>query len=318
MSLKKLNKPILAYKAFNKDMSCLQNNYKYEEGKSYHEDYVTLCCSGFHACIDPLDLFSYYYSSESIYHKVELSGKIDRSDTDSKVAVSDIKILEEISLTDILELRKNEIKKNIKVYSKIEDKRLGIVYDKDSLEEILSKNEINLGNRITIIDGEYNYEWICVHKFNPHRFMKKYYQYYFMMDTPIYSLLDYYDNVVSFKDTWFNKEILGKLELSLEEKLKDNLKEMEIKDDYHRSYKTKITLPSIEEVCSDDPLFTYFKICNNYNIDKFTKFSRTYFWLRSKNYNHYGGKFYLSHDNGTFEKAYASINYNTRPLILIG
>ena len=59
MSKKAKERTIIAYKGFNFDMTCA-NNFKYEEGKSYHEDNVCLCNSGFHACTYPADVVKYY------------------------------------------------------------------------------------------------------------------------------------------------------------------------------------------------------------------------------------------------------------------
>ena len=58
------------YKGFSKDMTC--RGYRFEEGKAYHEDKAKMCESGFHACEDPLDCFSYYAPGDSVFHEVEL------------------------------------------------------------------------------------------------------------------------------------------------------------------------------------------------------------------------------------------------------
>ena len=79
-----------AYKGFNEDMTC--RGFQYEEDKEYKTDKVKVCESGFHACEHPLDCFSYYQPSTSVYHEVEIEGEIDKSDEDSKVASSNIKI----------------------------------------------------------------------------------------------------------------------------------------------------------------------------------------------------------------------------------
>lgn len=79
-----------AYKGFNEDMTC--RGFQYEEGKEYKTDKVKVCQSEFHACEHPLDCFTYYQPSTSVYHEVEIEGEIDKSDEDSKVASSNIKI----------------------------------------------------------------------------------------------------------------------------------------------------------------------------------------------------------------------------------
>ena len=82
---------IKSYKGFNKDMTC--RDFKYEEGKEYETGgNIKACENGFHACERPLDVFSYYPPTESVYHEVEQSGEISRGSDDSKVASSKIKI----------------------------------------------------------------------------------------------------------------------------------------------------------------------------------------------------------------------------------
>ena len=89
-----------AYKGFNKDMTC--RGYKYEEGKEYEERSAKACECGFHACEYPLDCFSYYNPSESVFHEVEQSGEISRHDSDTKIASSKIKIGAKISIAGLV------------------------------------------------------------------------------------------------------------------------------------------------------------------------------------------------------------------------
>ena len=91
---------IKAYKGFNKDMTC--RGFQYEEGKEYETDKVEVCETGFHACEYPLDCFSYYSPNVSVYHEVEQDGEISRSDGDSKVASSKIKIGASINIAGIV------------------------------------------------------------------------------------------------------------------------------------------------------------------------------------------------------------------------
>ena len=80
-----------AYKGFNKDMTC--RGFRYEEGCEYKTGSAKLCESGFHACMHPLDCFSYYEPGQSVYHEVDLDGKIDDHGVDdAKVAATKIKI----------------------------------------------------------------------------------------------------------------------------------------------------------------------------------------------------------------------------------
>ena len=81
---------IKGYKGFDKDMKC--RGFQFEEGKEYETDKAKACEAGFHACEYPLDIFNYYDPANSIFHKVEQSGNLDKNDGDSKVASTKIKI----------------------------------------------------------------------------------------------------------------------------------------------------------------------------------------------------------------------------------
>ena len=51
-----------AYKGFDKNLRCDptgKNPFQYEIGKNYEEPEADLCNLGFHACENPLDVFSY-------------------------------------------------------------------------------------------------------------------------------------------------------------------------------------------------------------------------------------------------------------------
>ena len=95
-----MNEVIKSYKGFNKDMTC--RGKQYEEGKEYEEDRAKACDCGMHACEYPLDCFSYYSPSESVYHVVEQSGEISRRNGDSKIASTKMKIGAEISIAGLV------------------------------------------------------------------------------------------------------------------------------------------------------------------------------------------------------------------------
>ena len=105
---------IVAYKGFNKDMTC--KGFQYEEGKEYETDIADICKDGFHACIYPLDVFGYYNPAMSIYHKVILSGcfSVNTDDEcDSKICATKIKICEELTIQDLQKASKEFIKSHI-------------------------------------------------------------------------------------------------------------------------------------------------------------------------------------------------------------
>lgn len=106
---------IVAYKGFNKDMTC--RGFQYELGKTYIlEDAPLLCLNGFHACLMPDHVFEYYSNVEKcVYAKVFLNDDIDHVITcfDSKIcgkaiAISDTLMtpmeiaIESYALADIL------------------------------------------------------------------------------------------------------------------------------------------------------------------------------------------------------------------------
>jgi hypothetical protein len=91
---------VRAYKAFDKTMQC--RGFQFEAGKTYeHDGEVVGCSSGFHACENPLDVWS-YYPLDSRYAVVDLSGAVSRHDDDSKIAAARITISAEIDLPQII------------------------------------------------------------------------------------------------------------------------------------------------------------------------------------------------------------------------
>ena len=90
-----------AYKGFNKDMTC--RGFQYKEGETYETDKASICREGFHACLDPLNTFSYYQPANSIYHEVEVDDGAEREENgDSKVASRTIKIGARLSIKDLV------------------------------------------------------------------------------------------------------------------------------------------------------------------------------------------------------------------------
>ena len=90
-----------AYKGFKNNMTC--RGFQYEEGKEYHEERALCCDTGFHACEYPLDCFKYYEPADSVYHEVEQTGDIDKSEGDSKVASTEIKIGAKIGIPGLVQ-----------------------------------------------------------------------------------------------------------------------------------------------------------------------------------------------------------------------
>ena len=92
-------KEVIAYKGIESSIAC--GGFQYEIGKTYKTDKAELCECGFHACLNPRDVFGYYSQEEgSRYYKVKLSGEITKCDfDDTEVAATEMTILEEITDT---------------------------------------------------------------------------------------------------------------------------------------------------------------------------------------------------------------------------
>ena len=92
---------IVCFKGFDKDLKC--RDFVYEIGKTYeHPGHVKACASGFHACENPLDVWTYYPVNESRFCKVTLSGEMSRDGGDSKVAAGRITVNAEIGIPQII------------------------------------------------------------------------------------------------------------------------------------------------------------------------------------------------------------------------
>ena len=95
---------IKGYKAFDKDLKC--RDFQYKVGENYKEKGDICCCdNGFHFCENPFDVLNYYPLIDddgefSRFAKVEGSGKVDRGK--DKVCVSNIKVIEELTLGDFV------------------------------------------------------------------------------------------------------------------------------------------------------------------------------------------------------------------------
>jgi hypothetical protein len=102
----------MAYKGFDKDLRC--RDFQFETGKSYSMGgEIKACERGFHACANPFDLWNYYPPlGGTRFAKVEQLGQIATHNGDSKVASSEIKIGDELSLLDFIRHGVEWIKSN--------------------------------------------------------------------------------------------------------------------------------------------------------------------------------------------------------------
>ena len=92
---------IFAYKGFDENFCC--RDFQYEVGKEYHiTGDLEICKNGFHACKDLMNTFNYYPMGNSRFAIVKLWG--DVLYRDDKMCASNIEIVEELSLKDIVKL----------------------------------------------------------------------------------------------------------------------------------------------------------------------------------------------------------------------
>ena len=66
-----------AYKGFDKDLCC--RDFQYEIGKTYECDEAVMCKKGFHACLNPINVYN-YYSPKSRFCEVDIEDFIEGDD----------------------------------------------------------------------------------------------------------------------------------------------------------------------------------------------------------------------------------------------
>lgn len=94
---------IIAYKGMDENMCC--RGKQYEIGKTYTEDKAICCLSGMHACENPLDVFQYYRpDGKNRFFEVECNGAINKGENDSKLACTELKVTDELSLAKFIRL----------------------------------------------------------------------------------------------------------------------------------------------------------------------------------------------------------------------
>ena len=101
---------VIGYKAFNNDMTCL-NNFQYEVNKTYTiNDEIELCKSGFHFCIIPVDVLTYYDKNNSKFAIIKATGKIEHDR--NKSVCSQITIEKLITLDELYNLTNGKFVRN--------------------------------------------------------------------------------------------------------------------------------------------------------------------------------------------------------------
>ena len=113
-----MEEKVIAYKGFDKDLSC--RGFKYEIGKEYEEKEVLVYKGGFHACENPFDVLDFYGDVlNNRFCKVEQSGTINKDD--KKQASSRIKVVAEIGFAGLVKAGIEWIKVNTNPAPIIED-----------------------------------------------------------------------------------------------------------------------------------------------------------------------------------------------------
>lgn len=102
------------YKGTGKDMKC--RGFQYELGKTVTADGAVRCGDeGFHSCATPFDVLKYYGLNQgNRYFVAEADGKIDADDSDSKLASSELTLLEEIGVNRLISEQKEHVKRKAK------------------------------------------------------------------------------------------------------------------------------------------------------------------------------------------------------------
>lgn len=95
---------MIAFKGFNKDLQCTLGKgiYQYKPGATVKEDRSKTADSGFHCAEYVLDCLAWYpLDGKNRYFKVEAAGSVDETDGDSKIACTEMTLLEELSAVGI-------------------------------------------------------------------------------------------------------------------------------------------------------------------------------------------------------------------------
>lgn len=96
---------IIAYKGFDKDLSCTSggNKYQYKLGEWNEEQEANCRQNGFHCAENPLDCLSYYPEWDSaVYYMVLAAGDIDEDAYDSKISCTKMKLIKKLTLQEFL------------------------------------------------------------------------------------------------------------------------------------------------------------------------------------------------------------------------
>ena len=93
---------VAAYKGFDKDLRC--HGYQFREGETHvHEGAVELCHAGFHGCVLPMDMLSYYPPiNGNQYRRVVLDDVAPPGSGDSKRVARKVSLGASINLMGLI------------------------------------------------------------------------------------------------------------------------------------------------------------------------------------------------------------------------
>ena len=133
---------IIAYKGFNIDFSC--RDFLYKVGKEYHIDGdIEVCKNGFHACQNALDVFAYYKMSlYRRYAMVELWGDVDFATDGKKLCASNIRIVKEMSIGELVEIGIMSSSQIIEVKKDDESRIKSRIISSKTADSIYNPNEL--------------------------------------------------------------------------------------------------------------------------------------------------------------------------------
>ena len=154
--------PIIAYKGFNENLCSRCFGFQYEVGKEYHldnDDDINVCCNGFHACQNPLDVFVYYpMSSYTRYAMVMLWGDVDFANDGKKICATDIMIVKEIGTDEMVTLGIMASMPKIKIIENDETSHDRIISRKNA-DSIYNPHKVgrvaSCGSNTSILSKEY-------------------------------------------------------------------------------------------------------------------------------------------------------------------
>lgn len=149
------------FKGMTFDMKC--QDFQFEQGRTYKQEGKIRCCdNGFHLCLNPFDVFSFYHPSDSRYFMVKADGAMDPPQTDyviadlsssSKRAAESITIVQEIAIEHLPIWFRDVVYKL--VTTNVVDNRVAVAYDIVSMATgpfaiVMNDTSLASGSRVAI------------------------------------------------------------------------------------------------------------------------------------------------------------------------